>query len=100
MKEKKAQRDHLAGNLSFITSSLADDDFCLALSFSECEELLHSEGDDVDMVDLASWYNLEDDSLGTLPPGEEVFLQSHAGGEAVLHEILNGMTSRSDFLLN
>ena len=100
-KEKKAQRDHLAGNVCFTTGSLADDDFCgLALSFSEREELLHSEGDDVDMVDLADWYDLEDDGLGTLPPGEEAFLQSHAGGEAVLHEILDGMTSRFDFPLN
>lgn len=29
----------------------------------------------------------------TFPPGEEGFLQSHAGGEAVLHDILGGMTN-------
>lgn len=54
----------------------------------------------MDMVDLTGWYDLEDDGLTTLPPGEEAFLQSHAGGEAVLHEILDGMTSRFDFPLN
>ena len=37
----------------------------------------------------------EDEGLSRLPPGEEAFLQSHAGGEALLQEILEGMTSRS-----
>ncbi|KAF9486113.1 hypothetical protein BDN70DRAFT_235965 [Pholiota conissans] len=30
--------------------------------------------------------------LTHLPPGEEGFLQSHAGGEAVLHEIMDGIS--------
>lgn len=67
------------------------------LSFSECEQLLHDltgDSDNADMMDVDSWDDIEDDCL---PPGDEAFLQSHAGGEAILHEILDGMTPRSDF---
>jgi hypothetical protein len=39
------------------------------------------------------WEDEERAGLLTFPPGEEGFLQSHAGGEAVLHDILDGMTN-------
>jgi hypothetical protein len=68
--------------------------FDVALSVSECEELLHSPDDDVEMVDISDWYDVDEDCPGKPPPGDEAFLQSHAGGEAILHEILDGMTPR------
>lgn len=65
--------------------------FCLALSFSEREELFQpmEDANPDDMV-------VDDFAVGdtSFPPGEEAFLQSHAGGEAILHEILEGMSSR------
>jgi hypothetical protein len=44
------------------------------------------------------WEDEERAGLLTFPPGEEGFLQSHAGGEAVLHDILDDMTNRYVFL--
>jgi hypothetical protein len=32
------------------------------------------------------------DGLRQLPPGEEGFLQSHAGGEAILQAVMDGIT--------
>jgi hypothetical protein len=43
------------------------------------------------------WEDEERAGLLTFPPGEEGFLQSHAGGEAVLHDILDGMTNSCAF---
>ena len=51
----------------------------------------------MEMVDLDNWYDIDGDHPGNLPPGDEAFLQSHAGGEAILHEILEGMTSKFAF---
>jgi hypothetical protein len=62
------------------------------LSFSEREQLLRDftgDSDDAEMMDVDSWDDIEDDCL---PPRDEAFLQSHAGREAILHEILGGMT--------
>jgi hypothetical protein len=39
------------------------------------------------------WEDEESTGLSILPPGKEGFLQSHAGGEAILHDILNDMTN-------
>ena len=49
------------------------------------------------MMDVDSWDDIDDH----LPPGpgDEAFLQSYAGGEAILHQILEGMTPRFAFLL-
>jgi hypothetical protein len=49
------------------------------------------------MMDLDHWSDIDEDHPENLPPGDEAFLQSHAGGEAILHEILDGMTPRFDF---
>ena len=59
----------------------------------------HDEPQDVPMeVEHAGesdddWEDEERVGLLTFPPGEEGFFQSHAGGEAVLHDILGGMTN-------
>jgi hypothetical protein len=45
-------------------------------------------------LDLDHWYDIDEDGLENPPPGDEAFLQSHAGGEAILHQILDGMTPR------
>jgi hypothetical protein len=49
------------------------------------------------MMDIDSWDDIDDH----LPPGlgDEVFLQSHAGGEAILHQILEGMTPRFNYFI-
>ena len=78
--------------------------FFLVLSFTQCQQLLFSDNlqYDGDIVmgseeDDDGW---EDEGLSRLPPGEEGFLQSHAGSEALLQEIFEGMTSRSVFYLS
>jgi len=38
------------------------------------------------------WDDDEEIAMHTLPPGEEAFFRSHAGGETVLEEIMEGMT--------
>lgn len=43
------------------------------------------------------WEDEENAGLLSFPPGEEGFLQSHAGGEAILHDILDGMTNPCAF---
>jgi hypothetical protein len=37
------------------------------------------------------WEDEDMAGLSNLPPGEEGFLQSHAGGEAILQQLLDGM---------
>jgi hypothetical protein len=45
-------------------------------------------GDDYD----EDWEDVEISGMQQLPPGEEGFLQSHAGGEAMLQELMEGMS--------
>ncbi|KAF8167514.1 hypothetical protein B0H34DRAFT_669941 [Crassisporium funariophilum] len=45
-----------------------------------------------DMGDDSDWEDEVQDGLRQLPPGEEGFLQSHAGGEAVLQAVMDGIT--------
>ena len=40
----------------------------------------------------SDWDDEEETAMQTLPPGEEGFFRSHAGGEAALQEIMEGMT--------
>jgi hypothetical protein len=40
----------------------------------------------------SDWEDEVQDGLRQLPPGEEGFLQSHAGGEAVLQAVMDGIT--------
>jgi len=40
----------------------------------------------------SDWDDKEETAMQTLPPGEEGFFCSHAGGEATLQEIMEGMT--------
>jgi hypothetical protein len=40
----------------------------------------------------SDWEDIVQDGLRQLPPGEEGFLQSHAGGEAVLQAVMDGIT--------
>ena len=83
-----------------------------ALSFTQRQQILFSdllkpqELDDTQDISMQvefgrdsedDWEDEERAGLLTLPPGEEGFLQSHAGGEAVLHDILNGMTNSCVF---
>jgi hypothetical protein len=47
---------------------------------------------DTGMMDVDDWDDIDEPGLLNMPPGDEAFLQSHASGEAILHEILIGMT--------
>jgi len=76
------------------------------LSFTQRQHILyedllkgnHDEGGDVTMTDVgdvgddSDWEDEVQDGLRQLPPGEEGFLQSHAGGEAVLQAVMDGIT--------
>jgi hypothetical protein len=44
------------------------------------------------MMDLDDWDDIAEPDH--MPPGDEAFLQIHAGREAILHAILIGMTPR------
>ena len=80
-----------------------------ALSFTHQQQILftdlqeHNNVQDVPMqVEHGGdsdddWEDKERAGLLTFPPGEEGFLQSHAGGEAILHDILDGMTNSCVF---
>jgi hypothetical protein len=71
------------------------------LSFTQRQAMLcgvDQEGD-VTMADAdeyagneSDWEDEVQDGLRQLPPGEEGFLQSHAGGEAVLQAVMDGIT--------
>lgn len=72
------------------------------LSFAQREHILYGDlmknqndqdGDVMmDMGDDSDWEDEVQDGLRQLPPGEEGFLQSHAGGEAVLQAVMDGIT--------
>jgi hypothetical protein len=75
----------------------------IVLSFTQREylfgdsDLLENQEDrdgDVmmDMGNDSDWEDEVQDGLRHLPPGEEGFLQSHAGGEAVLQAVMDGIT--------
>jgi hypothetical protein len=40
----------------------------------------------------SDWEDEVQDGLRQFPPGEEAFLQSHAGGEAVLQAVMDSIT--------
>jgi hypothetical protein len=63
--------------------------------FADMQEHGHENAQDVPMeVDCDDdWEDEEKAGLLTFPPGEEGLLQSHAGGEAILHDIFDGMTN-------
>ncbi|KAF9035756.1 hypothetical protein BJ165DRAFT_1533242 [Panaeolus papilionaceus] len=78
----------------------------IALSFTQRQQLLFADmvhpnrldpdGDvimDTEVVDDDGDEDWVDQGLACYPPGEEGFFQSHAGSEAILHDILNNMTS-------
>ena len=46
----------------------------------------------MDVGDDSDWEDEVQYGLHHLPPGEEGFLQSHAGGEAVLQAVMDGIT--------
>ena len=48
-------------------------------------------GDEI-MDNDSDWEDEVEDGLRRFPPGEEGFLQSHAGGEAVLQAVMEGIT--------
>lgn len=54
----------------------------------------HDQEGDVmmDVGDDSDWEDEVQYGLHHLPPGEEAFLQSHAGGEAVLQAVMDGIT--------
>jgi hypothetical protein len=37
------------------------------------------------------WEETPGTGIHTFPPGEEAILQSHAGGEAIMHQLMEGM---------
>ena len=70
------------------------------LSFTQRQAILYDNQDgEVMMVDAddhpgndSDWEDEVQDGQHQLPPGEEGFLQSHAGGEAVLQAVMDGIT--------
>jgi hypothetical protein len=80
----------------------------IVLSFTQRQQILyadqlttnHDPDRDVTMADPGDEYMGDDsdwedevqEGLRQLPPGEEGFLQSHAGGEAVLQAVMDGIT--------
>jgi hypothetical protein len=71
------------------------------LSFTQRQAMLYADNQDgeVMMADAeeyagndSDWEDEVQDGLRQLPPGEEGFLQSHAGGEAVLQAVMDGIT--------
>jgi hypothetical protein len=95
-----AQPIHLHIYLSYYVSTV--------LSFTQRQQILyadqlitnHDQDGDVTMADAgdeyvgddSDWEDEVQDGLRQLPPGEEGFLQSHAGGEAVLQAVMDGIT--------
>lgn len=84
------------------------------LSFVQREEMLElAQDQDADMpyahAEDVDWLQLgapdEDDwedvptGIHTFPPGEEAILQSHAGGEGIMHQIMEGMRPGYVFLI-
>jgi hypothetical protein len=53
----------------------------------------YTEGDDSFQLGGPEDDDWEDETTGLriFPPGEEAALQSHAGGEAIMHQIMEGM---------
>ena len=74
---------HVAGNSADITLSDSDDH---GIFESESQQSAHDPDSD--------WDDEEDIALSTLPPGEEGFYNSHQGGEAILSNLIEDMTSR------
>lgn len=80
----------------------------IVLSFTQRQQILyndhlntnHDQDGDVTMGNIgdeymdndSDWEDEVQDGLRQLPPGEEGFLQSHAGGEAVLQAVMDGIT--------
>ena len=68
------------------------------LSFTQRQHIMYEnnceqDGDVVmDAGNDSDWEDEVQDGLRQLPPGEEGFLQSHAGGEAVLQAVMDGIT--------
>lgn len=71
------------------------------LSFTQRQAILYTDEQDGDvtMEDVeeyagndSDWEDEVQDGLRQFPPGEEGFLQSHAGGEAVLQAVMDGIT--------
>jgi hypothetical protein len=55
-------------------------------------EVTMADGDDDYAGNESDWEDEVQDGLRRFPPGEEGFLQSHAGGEAVLQAVMDGIT--------
>ena len=80
----------------------------IVLSFTQRQQILYGDqlttNDDQDrdvmmagpgdeyMGDDSDWEDEVREGLRQLPPDEKEFLQSHAGGEAVLQAIMDGIT--------
>lgn len=71
------------------------------LSFTQRQAMLYMDepGGEVMMTDVtehpgndSDWEDEDLEGLRQLPPGEEGFFQSHAGGEAVLQAVMDGIT--------
>ena len=69
-----------------------------ALLFADQAQGLQPEGGDLVTEDRdegheSDWEDEEEMGLRQPPPGEEGFLQSHAGGEAVIQQLMDGITA-------
>jgi hypothetical protein len=71
--------------LSFTQRQLLYQDL-LKNNYEQDGDVIMDAGNDSD------WEDEVQDGLRQLPPGEEGFLQSHAGGEAVLQAVMDGIT--------
>ncbi|KAJ7086900.1 hypothetical protein B0H15DRAFT_950408 [Mycena belliarum] len=83
----KAYNEQVAG-LSFVQREemlVGNDEDDIGMPYSyDAEFQLGGGGDDEGWEDVPAGFH-------TLPPGEEAFLQSHAGGEAILHQMMDGV---------
>ncbi|KAJ6456851.1 hypothetical protein C8R45DRAFT_1110650 [Mycena sanguinolenta] len=85
---RKEYDDVLAG-LSFvqreeILNLSTDSDYEMPYAYSEDDRHPFEEDDGWEDVPIGT-------GIHTFPPGEEAVLQSHAGGEAIMHQLMEGM---------
>jgi len=109
-KEKEVHAYEISGKCTSFSSSNIPfiPHIFIVLSFTQWQQILYADqlttnhdqdGDvtmggpgDEYMGNDSDWEDEVQDGLCQLPPSEEGFLQSHAGGEAVLQAVMDGIT--------
>ena len=83
--------------LSFSNALFMLNIITVPISFTQWQAILYNDQDgEVMMADAtgndSDWEDEVQDRLHQFLPGEEGFLQSHAGGEAILQAVMDGIT--------